>query len=107
EWDFVTKTAGPLFNKDAPVNNSPNNTGLINLPPAKPAMIWYPYDASEEFPELGKGGRSVIVGTFYSFNKSNNSNNKFPDYYEGSLFVADWMRNWVRVLFFDKDENYL
>ncbi len=38
EWDFATKTAGPLYDPKAPVNNSPNNTGLQKLPPAMPAM---------------------------------------------------------------------
>ena len=107
KWDFATKTAGPLFNASAPINNSPNNTGLNQLPPATPAMIWYPYAASENFPELGLGGRSAMAGEFYTFNKNTTSPNKFPDYYDGSLFVFDWMRNWVLALRFDEKENYV
>ena len=106
KWDFATNTAGPLFNPEAPVNNSPNNTGLNNLPPATSAMIWYPYAASEEFPELGQGGRSAMAGEFYSFDKNSGSPNKFPEYYDGALFVFDWMRNWVLALRFDDNENY-
>ncbi len=30
-------SSGPQFNCANPVNNSPNNTGLTNLPPAQPA----------------------------------------------------------------------
>lgn len=107
KWDFTTKTAGPKFIAEAPVNNSPNNTGLKQLPPAQPAMIWYPYAASKEFPELGLGGRSAMAGSFYSFDKTASSKNKFPEYYDGKLFVFDWMRNWVIALDFDKNENYL
>ncbi|WP_240543697.1 ThuA domain-containing protein [Spirosoma foliorum] len=107
KWDFATKTAGPKFDPAAPVNNSPNNTGLNQLPPAIPAMIWYPYAASEEFPELGVGGRSAMAGAFYTFNKNTTSTNKFPDYYDGALFVFDWMRNWVMALRFDEKENYV
>ncbi|MBO0950811.1 ThuA domain-containing protein [Fibrella forsythiae] len=107
EWDFATKTAGPAYNPAAPVNNSPNNTGLAQLPPATPAMIWYPYAASAEFPELGVGGRSAMAGEFYTFNKANTSPTKFPDYYDGALFVFDWMRNWVMALRFDANENYV
>jgi cytochrome c len=70
-------------------------------------MIWYPYAASEEFPELGLGGRSAMVGAFYEFNKNASSPNKFPDYYDEALFVFDWMRNWVMALRFDDKENYL
>ena len=107
KWDFATKTAGSSFNATAPVNNSPNNTGLNQLPPATPAMIWYPYAASDEFPELGLGGRSAMAGEFYTFNKNAASLNKFPDYYDGSLFVFDWMRNWIMAVRFDEKENYI
>ena len=107
KWDFATKTAGPKFDPAAPINNSPNNTGLNQLPPAQPAMIWYPYAASEEFPELGVGGRSAMAGEFYTFNKNATSPNKFPNYYDGALFVFDWMRNWVMALRFDEKENYV
>ncbi|GAB3265477.1 hypothetical protein GCM10027347_33220 [Larkinella harenae] len=107
KWDFATKTAGSKFDPAAPVNNSPNNTGLNQLPPAMPAMIWYPYTPSEEFPELGFGGRSAMAGSFYTYNKAGSSVNKFPDYYDGKLFVFDWMRNWVLALTFDEQENYV
>ncbi len=106
KWDFATNSAGPRFNPDAPQNNSPNNTGLTDLKPAKPPIIWYPYAPSEEFPELGQGGRSAMAGQFYTYNNSA-SKNKFPEYYDGALFVFDWMRNWVIALRFDEDENYL
>ena len=108
QWDFDKDTvAGGKFDPSAPVNHSKNNTGLTQLPPAQPPMIAYPYVASEKFPELGLGGRCAIGGDFYTYNASASSPNKFPEYYDGTLFVADWMRNWVFSLRFDKDENYL
>lgn len=106
EWDFATKTAGPKYNPDAPINNSPNNTGLTNLPPAQSAMLWYPYAASEEFPELGVGGRSAMVGQFYTYDENSTSEKKFPKYYDGTLFVFEWMRNWVKAFRFDENEDY-
>ncbi|WP_336514574.1 ThuA domain-containing protein [Pollutibacter soli] len=122
DWDFATKKGGPKFVADAPENNSPNNTGLNKLPPARAAMIFYPYAASDSFPELGAGGRSAMAGQFYTYDKSASfatssgssssassaqSAGAFPEYYNGALFVFDWMRNWVLALRFDKDENYL
>ncbi|TDB66085.1 carbohydrate-binding protein [Arundinibacter roseus] len=107
KWDFATETAGPAFDPKAPVNSSPNNTGLTNLPPAVPAMIWYPYAASREFPELGLGGRSAMVGEFYSYDKNSSSPGKFPEFYDGTLFAFDWMRNWVMAFRFDENENFL
>ncbi|NJB71432.1 cytochrome c [Saonia flava] len=107
EWDFAAQTAGSYYDPKAPINNSPNNTGLTDLPPAQPAMIWYPYAASPEFPELGEGGRSAMAGEFYTFDESSPSEKKFPEYYDGSLFVFEWMRNWVMPLRFDENENFL
>jgi cytochrome c len=107
KWDFAAQKAGPKFDPNGPVNTSPNNTGLNKLPPATPAMIWYPYAASPEFPELGVGGRSAMAGSFYTFDPKNSSTTKFPDYYDGKLFVFDWMRNWVMALSFDAQENYV
>lgn len=107
EWDFASHTAGPLYDSAAPENNSPNNTGLKILPPAIPAMIYYPYAFSEVFPELGEGGRSAMAGAFYTYDRKSSSAKKFPEHYDGKLFVFDWMRNWVIALNFDEDENYL
>lgn len=107
KWDFATAKPGPLFDPNAPVNNSPFNTGLTTLPPVNPAMIYYPYAASNEFPELGSGGRCAIGGDLYYYNEKNTNPGRFPDYYDGTLFIAEWMRNWVRVLRLDENENYV
>ena len=107
DWDFETQTAGPHFDPAAPINDSPNNTGLRALPPAQPAMIWYPYAASEEFPELGEGGRSALAGEFYTYGGADSSPQAFPKYYDGTLFVMEWMRNWVMALRFDEEEKFL
>ena len=107
DLDYASNVAGAPFDAKAPVNSSPSNTGMKNLPPATPAMIWYPYAASKEFPELGQGGRSAMAGAFYTYDKNSSAKNKFPEYYDGTLFIFDWMRNWVVAARFDKDENYL
>ena len=106
DWNFATNTSGPKFNPQSPENNSPNNSGLNKLVPATAAMIYYPYAPSREFPELGQGGRSAMAGEFYTYNNESSSAKKFPAYYDGALFVFDWMRNWVLALRFDEDENY-
>ncbi|MVM30867.1 carbohydrate-binding protein [Spirosoma sp. HMF4905] len=105
--DFATNALGPKFDPKAPVNNSVNNTGLKNLPPTNSAMIWYPYAVSKEFPELSQGGRSAMAGAFYNYDRNSSSKTKFPEYYDGALFVFDWMRNWVLAVRLDKDENYV
>lgn len=107
EYDFVTKTLGDLYDSNAPVNASVNNTGLKNLPPAQKAMIWYPYAVSDEFPEVGMGGRSALAGPVYHYNSKLASATRFPEYYDKCLFIMDWMRNWVFAVRLDKDYNYV
>ncbi|CAN5529471.1 hypothetical protein BH10BAC2_BH10BAC2_08770 [soil metagenome] len=104
--DFATKDIRALFDVNGAENNSPNNTGLKKLPPATKAMIWYPYRLSDEFPDLAEGGRTAIAGYFYHYNKATAKKNSIPEYYDNSLFVMDWMRNWVFAIRFDENENY-
>ncbi|MFT7434905.1 MAG: cytochrome c, partial [Psychromonas sp.] len=104
---FETEKPRGLYDSNNPLNDSPNNTGLLKLPKPELAMIYYPYKMSDKFPELGLGGRSAMAGEFYSFSAVSENPNKFPAYYDGGLFVFDWMRNWMRVLRFDENENYV
>ncbi|HEY9049153.1 MAG TPA: carbohydrate-binding protein, partial [Ohtaekwangia sp.] len=106
EFDFATKSVGELFNPEAPVNTSPNNTGAKELPPAQKAMIWYPYDKAIEFPEIGTGGRSAMAGPVYHYDASIKSSTQFPEYYDKGLFIFDWMRNWVFVVRLDAEYNF-
>jgi cytochrome c len=56
DFDFATRTSGSAFDCAAPVNDSPNNTGLTTLPPAIPATVWYHYQTDpQNFPELNGG----------------------------------------------------
>lgn len=107
EFDFATKTSGPKYKAEAPVNNSPNNTGLEKLPPAKKAFIWYPYANSEEFSKVGSGGRTAMAGPVFYKDDFKNAARAFPDYYDGKLFIYEWMRGWIMVVTMDKKSNYV
>ncbi len=96
KYDFATKSSGPAFDPAHPANHSPNNTGLTNLPPAHPALIWYPPTPSSRFPELGSGARSAMAGPVYHFHADLNSPSKYPARYDGSLFLYDWERSWIK-----------
>jgi cytochrome c len=106
DYDFATQKVGGLFNVNAPVNASPLNTGAKSLPPAQKAMIWYPYNQSEEFPDLGNSGRCAIGGPVYHFDANLKSTVKLPKHYDKALFIADWMRNWVFAVRLDENQNY-
>jgi cytochrome c len=105
--NFATGEAGPAFDPSKPLNNSPNNTGLIELPPAQKAFIWYPYDLSPEFPLLGTGGRTAMAGQVYHTSEFKNAARAFPDYYDGKLFIYEWMRGWIMAVTMDEDGNYV
>ncbi|RZS97995.1 cytochrome c [Cecembia calidifontis] len=105
-YDFEKQEAVFEYDPKAPVNNSPNNTGIKVLPPAQKAMIWYPYAESEDFPMVGSGGRNAMAGPVYYYDLFPNSEVKFPKYYDGKLFIYDWMRNWIFTVSFDKEGNY-
>ena len=58
----------PKFDCNAPVNDSPNNTGLTNLPPATPATAWMGFSETDARyrPDLGTGG-APMGGPRYHF----------------------------------------
>ena len=105
-YDFETEVADSPFDPAAPVNDSPNNTGSKTLPPAQPAFVWYPYDASEEFPLIGKGGRNAMAGPVYYYDDFPESDRKFPRYYDGKLFIYDWMRDWIFAVSMNEAGEY-
>src|SRR3954462_3360755 len=98
DFDFATRTSGAKFDCAAPVNNSPNNTGLTNLPPAIGASAWMGYTEQDPrfTPDLGTGG-APMGGPRYHFDPSLVSDRKFPAYYDNKWFVGEWNNNWIKT----------
>lgn len=111
-YDYATGTPGPAFDPAKPINNSRNNTGLQELPPAQPAFIWYPYGASKDFPQVGTGGRNAMAGPAY-YTEMFPEATRLPDYYNNRVFVYDWIRGWIKAVTlkpngdFDKMEPFM
>jgi cytochrome c len=105
-YDFATKVVGPKFDPLHPVNTSHNNTGIRDLPPAQPAFIWYGIDSCREFPLLGKGTASAMAGPVYRSELFKDAKYKLPIYYDGKLFIYDWMRRWIMAVTMDEKGNY-
>ncbi len=103
--NFVTGEIGPKHDPKMPRNESVNNTGSIELPPANAAMIYYPSAASAEFPELGSGGRTACAGPVYDFHADSTSATKFPDAYDRTLFAFEWSRSKVYAVHLDEDSH--
>lgn len=106
KFNFETKQVGEKWDVFKPMNTSPNNTGLIQLPPAQGAMVWYSYAKSDEFPLLGSGGCNPMAGPVYNKEMFATAPRAFPNYYDGKFFAYEWMRGWVMAVSFDKDGNY-
>jgi len=106
-YDFDRKESSFQYEASKPINNSPNNSGVTELPPAKPAFIWYPYDASVDFPMLGEGGRNAMAGPVFYSDRHEKSAGTFPAYFDGKLFIYDWMRNWIFVVTMDEKGDFL
>jgi len=96
--DSTTVIPGTQFDPSHPVNKSPNNTGLNDLPPARGAYIWYPYAASSDFPIVGAGGRAAAAGPVFHRDDFRGAARPFPQYYDGKLFIYEFMRHWVMAV---------
>ncbi|GGT14669.1 glycosyl hydrolase [Streptomyces tanashiensis] len=109
DYDFANPTPVlPKFDCAAPVNNSPNNTGLTTLPAAKPATVWYNYHASAEFPEIDlAGGAAPMAGPFYHYDAASTSERKFPAYFDKTPFFYDWTRDFVKEMRLDSAGSLL
>ncbi|MFI1937351.1 ThuA domain-containing protein [Streptomyces purpureus] len=93
DYDFATKTSGATFDCAAPKNDSPHNTGLVDLPKAEPA--WIPYDGGS-VPELGSGSESPMGGPVYRYDAASTSPVKFPEAYDGDFFAGEFGRRWIK-----------
>jgi cytochrome c len=104
-YDFETKTSGAKHDPKAPKNESPNNTGLIDLPPTTPAWVWYGYGESKEFPWVATGGANPMGGPVY-YSEDYKGTDKLPKYYDGKFFAYEWMRDWIYTVSMDKEGKY-
>jgi cytochrome c len=102
--DYEAGTYGEPYDVNKPVNDSRNNTGIKDLPtPVVPAMIYYPYGISEEFPQLGSSGRSATGGpVFRKADFKKDAPYVFPAYYEGKWLIVDFMRGWIYAVSMDE-----
>jgi len=105
QYNYLTGISGDAFDRSKPVNPSDNNTGISALPPAQAAMIWYPYAVSPEFPELGTGGRNAMAGPVY-YTDMYPVATRYPEYYNGKLFIYDWIRGWIKAVSFQPNGDF-
>ncbi|MEU1620803.1 ThuA domain-containing protein [Streptomyces sp. NPDC005722] len=98
------------YDCDAPKNESPNNDGLVNLPPVTGNTIWYsPQGGAPDFPRnaagvpsykneeatyllpwLKGGGQATMDGPVYRYDAATAGDGAWPRYWDGQWFVGDF-----------------
>ena len=122
DYDFETEESGDPFDPDSPVNESPNNDGLTDLPSSQEAMIYYSgaswedlLDAPEyaqeylpdepPFPQL-QGG-APMAGPVFRYQDNYDSDVSLPESFDGKFFIMEWNENWIKYVSFDDDGNVM
>ncbi|GLZ00112.1 hypothetical protein Acsp02_73640 [Actinoplanes sp. NBRC 103695] len=108
------------YNCDNLKNNSPRNTGLVDIPPARNNMIWYAPDgggpvfppradgsgipsyiaaqATYTQPYLRGGGQAVMSGpTYHTELVDKNSSVAWPSYWDKKWFIGDESNSQNRI----------
>ncbi|MYV54059.1 PQQ-dependent sugar dehydrogenase [Streptomyces sp. SID3212] len=106
DWDFAANTPRgwfPCGGSAGPVNNSPRNTGIQQLPPTKPALVWEQHGGSKEWPQLDTPGGcgSPNHTEVYHYDPNLNSDVKWPQYYDNKLLISEYCRNWIKEVQFN------
>ena len=103
DYDFATGTSGPKFNCAAPVNNSPNNTGLTNLPPASAAddVGWATPRPTPRFPELGTRRRPDGRPALPLRRRPTRPRPSSREFYDGKWFIGEWNNGWIKTATLD------
>ncbi|WP_205629648.1 family 16 glycoside hydrolase [Jiangella muralis] len=124
-WDYATnQPLGDFYDcENGPVNDSPNNTGLDQLPPVTPATIYYPRSWAgwpeswvgwpaqeinpipEPFLNMGSGAGGPMSGPVYRYDAALQSDTKFPEHYDGRWFLLDFHRGHVKTVSLDANEQ--
>ncbi|QFY10410.1 PKD domain-containing protein [Nonomuraea phyllanthi] len=100
DHDFATGASGEAFDCAAPVNDSPHNTGLRELPPVVQPDVWYSYGPSEDFPGLGTGGIGPMAGPAYDYDRRDAAGRDsvaWPRSYDGVPLFYEWTRDYVKA----------
>ncbi|MEV4756533.1 ricin-type beta-trefoil lectin domain protein [Micromonospora sp. NPDC049559] len=106
DWDFAANAPRgwfPCGGSTGPVNNSPRNTGIQQLPPTRPALVWEQHGGSREWPQLDNPGGcgSPNHVEVYHYDANLNSPNKWPQYYDNKWLISEYCRNWIKEVQFD------
>jgi cytochrome c len=95
DFNFATSASGAPFDCDNLRNESPNNTGLVALPPVTDPELVYTFGAVPGFPAFGDGAVAPMGGPMYVFDPASTSPIKWPEQYDGGILFYEWTRNFI------------
>jgi len=75
------KPVGDYYDPAKVINDSQANTGLKELPPARPAAFYYNNLPSKEWPFVGSGGRSITTSFRFPYTQYTASQCVMPRWY--------------------------
>ena len=106
EWDYATASPREFFDPEDLRNNSRWNTGLVELPPAFPATLYYgdnPGDQPwDELVNFGTGnGQGPMGGPVYHYDAENPSTAKFPEYWDKKNFFSEFSQDYIAAFTLD------
>ncbi|MFI7276932.1 PQQ-dependent sugar dehydrogenase [Streptomyces sp. NPDC049879] len=105
DYDFATGASSGPFDCAAPVNESPHNTGLTELPPVEQPDVWYPGVATPDFPELGTGGVAPMAGPAYDWSPLtllDPTPVAWPRSLDGVPLFYEWTRDYIKAFPLDR-----
>ncbi len=107
EKDYISSgmKVGQNFDLAKLKNISAFNTGLTDLPPTTPPLVWYCNNAFQQgIPaKLGGGGETVMMGPVYDFSPTLTSNVKLPPYFHRKVLFGDYSRHYLWLMGLDAD----
>ena len=103
DYDFATGASGAAFDCSRPLNQSPHNTGLSELPPVTSPDVFYSYAASTRFPELGAGGIGPMAGPPAPIDPASPAAARWPAELSGTVLFYEWVRDLVAAFHLSAD----
>lgn len=108
EWDFETGTPGEFFDCAAPRNSSRWNTGLVDLPPARAATLYYGdqpgQQPRDELVSFGSGtGQAPMGGPVYHYDPDLDAPGKLPEEWDGKAFFGEFSQDYYAAFSVDWD----
>jgi glucose/arabinose dehydrogenase len=94
---------GDLFNLAKLQNLSAFNTGLVDLPPAQPPLIYYCALGLQGglLKQLGGGAETIMAGPGYDYRPGLASTVKLPPFFHRKVFFADHSRRYLWLMTLD------